>query len=129
MNQDKKRFLIVDDDDAQRMLLAEMLQAAGYELVGEAENGQIGLDMLKVHKPDVVLLDVNMPVMDGLATLVEMIKIDSEVRVIMLTSVAKGFIWEECWTEGAYDHIRKDSSMDEILATIRKVCAGEFAPR
>ena len=101
--------LVVDDTQMIRILMTRHLKQAGFKNVLEATNGQEGLDQLSSHKVDLVLLDVNMPVLDGYATL-EKIKADErwrEVSVIMVTAVDKIESVAKCIQFGAEDYMPK----------------------
>jgi DNA-binding response OmpR family regulator len=101
--------LVVDDSQMIRTLLLRHLRQGGYKSVLEATNGQEALELLAEHPVDLVLLDINMPVMDGYATL-EKIKSDDrwrEVSVIMITAVDKIESVARCIQFGAEDYMPK----------------------
>jgi CheY-like chemotaxis protein len=101
--------LVVDDSQMIRTLMLRHLRQAGYKTVLEATNGQEALDLLAAHPVDLVLLDINMPVMDGYATL-EKIKADErwrDVSVIMITAVDKIESVAKCIQSGAEDYMPK----------------------
>ena len=101
--------LAVDDSQMIRTLLMRHLRQAGYKKVLEATQGQEALDLLAAHEVDLVLLDINMPVMDGYATL-ERIKADErwrDVSVIMITAVDKIESVAKCIQSGAEDYMPK----------------------
>ncbi len=84
-----KRVLVVDDSFMMRTLIKDIVSAdSDLEVVGDAENGKIALDKVKELKPDVVLLDIEMPEMDGLEAL-KRIKLSSQAKVIIISSVAQ----------------------------------------
>ena len=67
MNMEKKiRILVAEDETIIRLDLVEMLTEAGYEVVAQAENGALAIELVKLHKPDLAILDVKMPEMDGI---------------------------------------------------------------
>ena len=78
----KNKILIIDDDEQIRMLLRDRLNASGYHTC-VAENGRKGLDLAAKESPDVILLDLNMPEMDGLEVLAELQKTNPEIIVII----------------------------------------------
>ena len=101
--------LVVDDTQMIRILMTRHLKQVGFKNVLEATNGQEGLDQLSSQKVDLVLLDVNMPVLDGYATL-EKIKSDErwrDVSVIMVTAVDKIESVAKCIQSGAEDYMPK----------------------
>ncbi len=82
------KILVVDDAEFLRVRLTKMLVSDGYEVL-QAENGLVAVNTYKETRPDVVLMDVTMPEMDGLAALKEIIGFDAKARVIMLTALGQ----------------------------------------
>ncbi len=82
------RLVLVDDDHALRLALHELLEDAGYDVVGEAGNGAEGLDVISEVRPDVVLLDLRMPGMGGVEVARELAQRSPDVRVIMFSAYA-----------------------------------------
>ena len=82
------KILLVDDEPHIRKFVGLLLKQLGSPTIVEAANGQEALDLYRQERPDLVLLDVNMPVLDGIATLRALRELDPEVVVIMLTSLA-----------------------------------------
>ena len=80
--------LIVDDEPHLRMYLKLILKRIGFKVFFEAKDGQEGIDMYKLRKPDLVLLDVNMPVKEGMEALEEIMEFDENAVVVMASSVA-----------------------------------------
>ncbi len=106
--------LIVDDEVHLRTYLKLILKQIGFTSFHEAGNGREAIDKYKVEKPDIVLMDVNMPVMEGMEALKEIIEFDEEAIVVMMTSVASRQAVETSVELGASHYIRKDSKKDEI---------------
>ncbi len=115
-----KRVLVADDEWHLRMMLTSLLADMNLEVAGEASNGRQMLDMYRQEKPDLVLLDVNMPVMTGAEAIVELMQEFPDARVLMLTSVADIETVDACLDAGAYDYIRKDCEMDRIKEAINE---------
>ena len=107
------KILAVDDSASMRGMVAFTLRSAGYE-VSEAENGQLALDAARGARFDLVLADVNMPVMDGLETLKALKAINPDCVVIMLTSLANRQTIDQAAALGAANYIRKDAPPEEI---------------
>ncbi len=110
--------LIVDDEDHVRLYVKLMLQQLGVDTIYEATNGQQALTAYADHRPDVVLMDVNMPVLDGIEALEHISKMDPEAIVIMLTSLATRETVETSAAKGAVQFIRKDvprAAMAKVL--------------
>lgn len=110
------KVLITDDEAHIRKFVGLVLKRLGQPVIFEAANGQIALDLYQREKPDLVLLDVNMPVLDGVETLAKLKQIDPDAVVVMLTSLANRQTVEECARLGALDYIRKDLPRDEMIS-------------
>lgn len=111
------KVLLVDDDPSILELLKEFLSGKGYE-VQVAENGKQALQAMKVQRPDVVLLDIQMPEMDGLTTLRSIKALDKDVGVIMISGVRDGQICKQALTEGAFDYVVKPFDFDYLEKTL-----------
>jgi two-component system, chemotaxis family, chemotaxis protein CheY len=117
------RVLVVDDDDDVRALFGAILESLDFELAGEANSGEDGVALFKETQPDLVLLDVRMPVMNGVTALREILKIDSNAAVVMLTNVAGSSVADDCILAGAKDYIRKDRGIEALKSRISAVAA------
>src|SRR5438876_2852727 len=111
------RILVVDDDPQIRRVLRTALVAQGYE-AADARNGEEALERLQEEKPDLVILDVNMPRMNGLETC-RAIRTTSDVAIIMLTVRDAESDKIEALDAGADDYVTKPFSSPELLARIR----------
>ena len=114
-----KKILIVEDEANIRELLRLYLEREGYAVI-EAENGVEGIKMWKSEKPDMLLLDVMMPVMDGWAVCKE-IRAESDVPIIMLTAKGETADRVSGLEMGADDYIVKPFEMPEVIARVRAV--------
>ena len=110
-------IMVVDDQQAILELLKSTLESEGYD-VGVADNGKSALDLLEEHTPDLVILDIMMPGLDGFQVL-DLIRQRSNVPVIMLTANREAATLRDTLTLGADDYVRKPFHRGELLARIR----------
>ena len=121
MNDEKKvRVLLADDEAHIRLLVRTVVNSIGFEVIGEAADGKKAVEMFDRLSPDLILLDINMPVMDGLTALKELRAKSETVAIIMLTSLASAEVVEESLMAGATYHIRKDLPITEMKEEIRE---------
>jgi two-component system chemotaxis response regulator CheY len=113
------KILIVDDAEFLRARISKMLISNGHEAL-QADNGLNAVSSYKNVRPDVVLMDITMPEMDGLAALKEIRAHDPNARVIMLTALGQESVVLEAIKSGARDFIVKPFEPDRVLTAIRK---------
>lgn len=119
------RVVLADDEAVVRIGVAAVLAAAGdIEVVGEAPNGRVAVDLALAHRPDVVVLDIRMPVLDGLDAAAELRRAGSRVGVLMLTTFADDAHVTRALGEGAAAFVLKTGDPQEIIAGVRAVAAG-----
>lgn len=125
MSQPKIRVVVVDDQVLFAHMLKTMLEtrADDFEVVGLAFQGQEALALVEATRPDVVLLDVKMPVLDGVKTAKELVKRGPRPRIMMLTTFDDEAV-HEVLSAGVSGYILKDSAPEELFAAIRTVHAG-----
>jgi DNA-binding NarL/FixJ family response regulator len=120
------RVIIVDDHELARAGLRSMLEGErGLELVGEATNGREGLALCKTVRPDLVLLDVRMPEMDGLAATRAIKQECPETSVLIITTHESPDYLLAALKAGAAGYLLKDVTRQELLGTIRRILRGE----
>lgn len=102
-----KRVLVVDDALIMRMRIKEIAQDAGWEIAGEAENGEAGLALYRKLRPDLTTLDIIMPKMDGVSALRKIREEDPQAKVVMVSAVDQKAKLTECIGLGAVDFIVK----------------------
>ncbi|MDD2764760.1 MAG: response regulator transcription factor [Opitutaceae bacterium] len=112
--------LLVDDEAYFRKFVGQVLKNALVANVLEARDGREALKLFQEHQPGLVLLDINMPHMDGLATLTALRQLSTTVPIIMLTSVSEDLVVEECVGQGATFFIRKDVPASQLAAALRE---------
>ena len=113
--------LVVDDSKTSRTLLRNILVANGYEVIGEAENGQEGYDKYCELEPDFVTLDITMPVMDGIETLVKIKEYDENAKVIMVTAAGQKGKMLDAIKLGAAEFVTKPFETDQIVSIIESI--------
>lgn len=126
MKNQEIKILIADDHDLIRQGLIRIISfEEGFEIIGEAENGEALLEMLKQKKADVVLLDLKMPKMNGIEALKAIKEKTNDIKVIMLTVENDGKTIREAINIGADGYVLKDSAGTEIINAIQTVYNGD----
>ncbi|MBB5356136.1 two-component system chemotaxis response regulator CheY [Anoxybacillus mongoliensis] len=115
------RILIVDDAKFMRMTLANILKKANHEVIGEAENGQEAIELYIQLKPDVVTLDITMPVMSGLEAVKEIKLHDPDAKIIMCSAMGQQKMVVEAIEAGALDFIVKPFDESRVMEAIQRV--------
>jgi two-component system response regulator (stage 0 sporulation protein F) len=114
---DKKKLLIVDDQVGIRILLLEVFATEGYDTF-QAANGRAALEITKMHRPDLVLLDMKIPGMDGLEILKQIKEYDRTIKVIMMTAYGELDMIKEAMDLGALMHFTKPFDIDEMRMAV-----------
>lgn len=112
------KVLIVDDEAHIRKYLSLIVKRLGSPVILEAQNGEEALMQYDTHTPDIVLLDVNMPGMDGIQALEKLREAHPKAVVVMLTSLAARNVVERCVELGAVNFLRKDTPKEAIAKII-----------
>lgn len=116
-----KTVLIVDDAAFMRMMIKDILAKNGYDIAGEAENGVKAVDKFKELTPDLVIMDITMPEMDGIQAVKEIKKIDGGATIIMCSAMGQQAMVIESIQAGAKDFIVKPFQADRVVEAVRKV--------
>ena len=116
-----KNILICDDAAFMRMMIKDILTKNGYNVVGEAENGVKAVEKYQELKPDLVLMDITMPEMDGIQALKAIKAADPSATVIMCSAMGQQAMVIESIQSGAKDFIVKPFQQDRVLEAVRKV--------
>ncbi len=114
-----KRILIADDLSFIRMLQKEVLTDGGYRIVGEAANGLEAIEKYKALKPDVVLMDILMPGMDGLSAIMKIMEQDTKAKIIVVSALVKEALRKEAMRAGAVDFVAKPFQVERLLEAVR----------
>jgi len=120
------KVLIVDDEAHIRKYISLIVKRLGSPQIIEAQNGEEALAAYEEHKPDIVLLDVNMPGMDGVQALEKLRETHPKAVVIMLTSLAARNVVERCVELGAVNFVRKDTPKEAIAKIIADTIAAHI---
>ncbi|MCR5203106.1 MAG: response regulator [Lachnospiraceae bacterium] len=119
----KNKILIVDDASFMRTTIRDILESGGFEIVGEAENGELGIDLYESLHPDLVIMDITMPVMDGLEALKRIKKIDQAAKVVMCSAMGQQEIVIESIKCGANDFIVKPFQSEKVIEAVKRAIA------
>lgn len=115
-----KSVLIVDDSRTSRRVIRDILERAGYNVVGEAVNGQEGFDQFVKLSPDIVTMDVTMPIMDGIECLKLIKKNNPDAKVVMVTAAGQKEKMLEAIKIGATEFVAKPFVEETVLDALRK---------
>ena len=119
------RTLLADDVFDLRFMVRLALERSGkFEVVAEAENGQEAVDMARAHKPDLVLLDISMPVLDGLEALPQVLEACTECKVVMLSGFEASRLGDTALELGASGYLEKGVSPVRLVSELEKVMGG-----
>ncbi|MEU6549975.1 response regulator transcription factor [Streptomyces sp. NPDC046915] len=132
MSGDRLRVVVVDDHTVMRAGVIALLDGEeGIEIVGEAGDGRAALDLVARHDPDVALVDLRMPKLDGVATTTEIVARHPRTRVLILTTYDTDADIERGVEAGAIGYLLKDTTREQLAEAIRSAARGEtvLAPR
>ena len=116
-----KRILIVDDAAFMRMMIKDILTKNDYEVVGEAENGLKAIEKYKDLRPDLVLMDITMPELDGIQAVRLIMEHDAKAKVVMCSAMGQQAMVIESIQAGAKDFIVKPFQAERVIEAIEKV--------
>lgn len=115
------KILVADDSITVHKLMETVLRPTDYQLVATAKNGQEAIHLYKEHQPDLVLLDITMPILDGIGALKGIKGTNPKAKVIMLSAMADKEIVNEALHLGASTFLQKPFKREELVGTIQKV--------
>ena len=114
-------ILLVDDASFMRMMIKDILTKNGFNVLGEAENGLKAVEKYKELDPDLVIMDITMPEMDGIQAVKEIKKINGNARIIMCSAMGQQAMVIEAIQAGAKDFIVKPFQPDRVVEAVKKV--------
>jgi len=115
-----KGILIVDDASFMRMMIKDILTKNGFEIAGEAENGLVAVEKYKELKPELVIMDITMPEMDGIQAVKEIRSIDPNAKIIMCSAMGQQAMVIEAIQAGARDFIVKPFQKERVIESVKK---------
>lgn len=115
------RVLVVDDAVFMRMMIKDMLEKNGFEVVGEATDGIKAIEMYKQERPDIVTMDIIMPEMDGIEAVKQIRNFDPKAKIIMCSAIGQQGMVIDAIRAGARDFIVKPFQVDRVLEAMTKV--------
>ncbi len=115
------RILVVDDAAFMRMMIKDILSKNGYEIVGEAENGAKAVEKYKDLVPDLVIMDITMPEMDGIQAVKAIKGLNADAKIIMCSAMGQQAMVIESIQSGAKDFIVKPFQAERVIEAVRKV--------
>lgn len=115
------KIMICDDAAFMRMMIKDILTKNGYEIAAEAENGAVAVEQYPDAKPDLVLMDITMPDMDGIQALKKIKEIDPNANIIMCSAMGQQAMVIEAIQSGAKDFIVKPFQAERVLEAVKKV--------
>ena len=115
------KILIVDDSKTSRKILRSILESNGHEVIGEAINGEEAVSKFLELQPDIATMDITMPIMDGLEALKEIMNIDKNAKVVMVTAAGQKTKMVDAVKFGAVEFLTKPFDSMQIIEIIEKV--------
>ncbi|MCE4053963.1 response regulator transcription factor [Pseudomonas sp. Au-Pse12] len=116
--------LIIDDHPVIRMAIRILLEHEGYLIVGETDNGVDALQMVRECEPDLIILDICIPKLDGLELLERFGNMPSPVRTLVLTAQSAILFANRCMRAGASGYVCKQEDLSELLSAVKAICSG-----
>jgi two-component system chemotaxis response regulator CheY len=120
MMDDQKKVLIADDSIVIRNMISDILGDDGFEVIGEAQNGNEAIELYKQHNPHLVTMDIVMPHEHGIDALRKIIEFDSDARVVVVSALHQKALLLEAINVGARDYVIKPFEREELLEAARR---------
>lgn len=117
------RVLVVDDAGFMRMMLKDILNKNGFQVIGEAENGLKAIEKYQELQPDLVTMDITMPELDGISAVKEIKKIDPAARILICSAMGQQAMVLDAIQAGAKDFIVKPFKAERVIDAVQRVLA------
>lgn len=114
-------ILIADDLAFIKLVLRDLVEKEGFRVVGEASDGEEAVELFQEKRPDIVLMDITMPKMDGLTALKKILSADPEAKVIMCSALGQQKLIVQALQMGAKDFIVKPFKPERVIGAIKKI--------
>lgn len=124
-----KTVLIVDDIPYVRKTLKQILSARGFKVVGEAENGEIAVQLYQELQPEIITMDLVMPLVNGVEATRRILAINPDARIVILSAMMQENLVADAIMAGAKDYIIKPFQTDEVMKVMNQVSMMEASPR
>jgi two-component system chemotaxis response regulator CheY len=124
-----KTVLIVDDIPYVRKTLKQILSARGFKVVGEAENGEIAVQLYQELQPEIITMDLVMPLVNGVEATRRILAINPDARIVILSAMMQENLVADAIMAGAKDYIIKPFQTDEVMKVMNQVSMVEASPR
>ncbi|HEX9024187.1 MAG TPA: response regulator [Geobacteraceae bacterium] len=121
----QKRIMIVDDDLATRVMLRDLLERDGHEVVAEAASGDEVLENYRKSQPDLVIMDIVLPVRNGIEVTGLLRAVDRKARIIVISALGDIPLIKAAFASGAMDFIQKPFTPEKILEAVQQAVAAE----
>lgn len=118
------KVLIVDDHPVIRLAVRMLMERHGYDVLAETDNGVDALQLARDHMPDLVILDIGIPKLDGLEVIARLTATSMAMKVLVLTSQMPGHFSMRCMQAGAAGYVCKQQDLTELLSAIKAVLSG-----
>ena len=123
---EKISILIAEDSELTQKVMIFMLKKHRFDVIAQCEDGRTAIDTYKKLKPDIVLMDIAMPEIDGITAVREIIKIDPGAKIISVSAMYSPKMREKAMSAGALDYIVKPFEVSELISSIEKAYAREI---
>jgi two-component system chemotaxis response regulator CheY len=119
-----KTVLIADDVAFVRTTLSKILTKAGYQVVAEAADGHQAVSLFEKHRPDVITMDIVMPVMSGIEAIRKIVENNPDVKIVIISAMIQESLMMEAINAGAHDYLPKPFTAEDVVKTLDRLTGG-----